>query len=132
MWPPSLLATALLNLCAAQLRGGDDAGARRSAARSLPLAWQYEQAGFLVDHLALLAARQGQADVATQLAAWSDGWYRANDHQREANEARARREADAIAHAALGRDAWARAAALGAALDDAAALELARSVTGAS
>jgi hypothetical protein len=128
---PSLLATALLNLCAAQLRSSDDAGARRSAARSLPLAWQHEQAGFLVDHLALLAARQGQADVAAQLAAWSHVWYPAHGHQREANEARALQEASTLAREALGADGWARAAAQGAALDDAGALRLARSVTGA-
>lgn len=129
---PSLLATALLNLCAAQLRRGDDAGARRSAARSLPLAWQHEQAGFLVDHLALLAARQGQHDAAAQLAAWSDVWYPAHGHQREANEARALQEAGTLARDALGPDGWARAAVQGAALDDARALALARAITGAA
>jgi len=128
---PSLLAVALLNLCAAQMRIGDDAGARRSAARSLPLAWQHEQAGFLVDHLALLAARQGRAEAAAQLAVWSEGWYPAHGHQREANEARALGEASTIAREALGPDGWARAAGAAAALDDAQALQLARSVTGA-
>ncbi len=129
---PSLLATALLNLCAAQLRRGDAAGARHSAARSLPLAWQQEQAGFLVDHLALLAARQGQHDAAAQLAAWSDVWYPAHGHQREANEARALEEAGAMARQALGDEGWARAAVQGSTLDDEGALRMAQGVAGAA
>jgi len=129
---PSLLATALLNLCAAQLRSGDVAGARHSAARSLPLAWQHEQAGFLVDHLALLAARQGQHEAAAQLAAWSDVWYPAQGHQREANEVRALEQAAAMAREALGAQQWARAVAQGGALDDAGARAVAQVVTGAA
>jgi hypothetical protein len=66
-----------------------------------------------------------------QLAAWSDIWYAAHGHQREVNEERALRDAGAIARDALGPEAWAHAAAAGAALDDAGALALAREVTGA-
>jgi len=80
----------------------------------------------------LLAARQGQHEAAAQLAAWSDVWYPAQGHQREANEVRALEQAAAMAREALGAQQWARAVAQGGALDDAGARAVAQVVTGAA
>jgi len=126
---PALLAMALGNLCAAQLRTGDLAGAQVSAARSLSPSWLHGQAGFLLDHVVLVAARLGQCRDAARLLGFADAWYAAQRHEREANELQSVREATEIAVAALGNDEFARELAVGATMDEAQAL--AREVLGA-
>lgn len=129
---PALLAMALGNLCAAQLRTGDLAGALTSAARSLSPSWLHGQAGFLLDHAVLLAARRGQCRDAARLLGFADAWYGAQRHERETNELQSVRDAIGIAVAALGDDDFAREHAAGATMDDAQAQALAREVLGAT
>jgi hypothetical protein len=125
---PALQAMALSNLCAAQLRIGDLEGARGSAARSLTSSWLHGQAGFLLDHMALLAARRARHEAAARLLGYVDAWYASERHERETNEAESVREATELALGALGEAAFARERQVGAQLGEAEARALAQQV----
>ena len=63
--------------------------ARSSASQSWPLLQPNAYAGVLCNHLALLAARAGQADNAALLLGHADAWYAANQSpKRQAVEQR--------------------------------------------
>lgn len=86
---PLTLGMACANLCAAQALSGDDEAARSSASQSWPLLQPNAYAGVLCNHLALLAARAGQADNAALLLGHADAWYAANQSpKRQAVEQR--------------------------------------------
>ncbi len=106
---PLTLGMACANLCAALALSGDDAAARSSASQSWPLLQPNAYAGVLCNHLALLAARAGQADDAALLLGHADAWYAANQSpQRQAVEQRLLAVVWPMIDAALGGRAAAR------------------------
>jgi predicted ATPase/DNA-binding winged helix-turn-helix (wHTH) protein len=110
------LGFALGNLCAALIMIGDHAGALEAAQEALPLLRAEDQAIWLFDHLALLAARQGRLNAAARLQGYTDATRRANASVRDPCEMRAHREALEIIQGALGDDESARLQAEGALL----------------
>jgi hypothetical protein len=123
---PATLGMAWSNLCAAQLLAGDDAGARASAAQALPLLRPNLYANVLFNHLALLAARAGQAERGARLLGHADRWYAANrSPRRQRVEARTLALALPALQAALGEARCEALRAEGATLDDLAADALA-------
>jgi predicted ATPase/DNA-binding winged helix-turn-helix (wHTH) protein len=86
---PAITGATWSNLCAAFLLAGDDEQARRAAAQALPLMRPQLYAGILFNHLALLALRAGQPDLAARLLGHAERWYRDNQNPRpQATEAR--------------------------------------------
>ncbi|MEY4750538.1 MAG: hypothetical protein RIQ60_2752 [Pseudomonadota bacterium] len=123
---PATLGMAWSNLCAAQLLAGDVTGARGSAARALPLLRPQHYANVLFNHLALLAARDGQAELGARLLGHADRWYAANQTPaRQAIEARVMALTLPSLTEALGPTRLAGLRAEGASLDEALADALA-------
>jgi tetratricopeptide (TPR) repeat protein len=125
---PSNLGLALSNLCAALLLSGNDEPAREAAAQALPLTWRSGWGYLVLDSVALLAARDGRAELAAQLLGHVDAWYAAHGDERQPNEALlARRAAEAI-EAVVGARQAATLRAAGSALTEAEAEALAGAV----
>ena len=125
---PSNMGLALSNLCAALLLEGELARAREAAAEALPLLWRNGWAYLLLDSLAYLSARDGQALFGARLLGVADAWYANHGDERQPNEASLERLAAAAIKAALGDDSAAQIRAEGRALGDADAQAIARQV----
>jgi hypothetical protein len=116
-WEDSL-ALSRLNLVAALLAAGDAARARPLAAEGWAQAARFDLRPYWADYLALLAALEGRAAEAAQIAGYADAAYAALDGEREVNEARSIERATALAHQALGDEAVDRLVQQGRALPD--------------
>lgn len=125
---PRSLAVALSNLNAALLMAGELAAARQAATEALPLAWQAGIVHYFLDHVALYAARTGQAAQAAQLIGFANRIYAAGKEPRQPNEARSMEQAEAAAASVLGADEYDRMRAAGEAMSDEQAQALARAV----
>jgi predicted ATPase/DNA-binding winged helix-turn-helix (wHTH) protein len=119
------LAFARINLCAAHLALDDAAQALPIAQAAWPAAMRFELQHAAAAHLALLAALQSRPRAAARLAGYAQAIYAARDEAIEANEAVAIERARALAAAALGEAAFARALADGTTLLDAQIADLA-------
>lgn len=113
------LTVALFNLCLGQLLQGSVAQARATAREAWPLACTFQLQVHLCDHLALLAALEGRAEVAMQLAGCADARHAQLALEREANEKRVAEQALALARAGLDDQEAQRLYARGAELVDA-------------
>jgi hypothetical protein len=118
----------LSNLNAALLMAGELATARQAATEALPLAWQAGIVHYFLDHVALYAARMGQAAQAAQLIGFANRIYAAGKEPRQPNEARSMEQAEAAAASVLGADEYDRMRAAGEAMSDEQAQALARAV----
>ena len=125
---PRSLAIALSNLSAALLMAGELPSARQTAAQGLPLAWPTGIVHYFLDHVALYAARTGQAARAAQLIGFASRLYTASQEPRQPNEARSMEQAEAVVASALDADEHARLRTAGEALTDEQAEALARTV----
>jgi predicted ATPase len=85
---PSNLGLALSNLCAATLLLGLWEEAVACARESLPLMARAGWLHLLLDPVALIAARRGEAAQAAQLLDWASAWYTRHQELRQPNEAR--------------------------------------------
>ena len=97
------LANASSNLCAAHLASGDLSKAAEAAAAGIELVWRHDRAGYLLDHLSLLAAKQQRFEDSMLLIGCADAWYAQAQYAREANEAASVRSAVESSEQALGR-----------------------------
>lgn len=114
----SVLPFAALNLTAAWLAKGDAAPARVLARTYWPMAQQFDMQAYWADYLALMAALEGRPAAAARLLGYGDAGYHAKAYTREVNEARAAQRAEQLSAAQLGRTAFDRLRAAGAALRD--------------
>jgi predicted ATPase/DNA-binding winged helix-turn-helix (wHTH) protein/class 3 adenylate cyclase len=124
------LATALSNLCAAFVAAGEPDKAAEVAAEAIELVWRHERAGYMLDHLSLLAAKEGCFENSLLMIGFSDTWYAGAQYAREGNEAAAVRSAMALNAQAMGAIESARIRKLGAQQSLAAAKQLALSCVG--
>jgi hypothetical protein len=102
--------------------------ARRTATEALPLAWQTGIVHYFLDHLALYAARTGQAAQAAQFVAFADKVYAAIQEPRQPNEARSVEQTKVAIASTLDAQEYARLRAAGEALSETHAEALARAV----
>jgi predicted ATPase/DNA-binding winged helix-turn-helix (wHTH) protein len=126
-----LLAAALANLCAALVVGDDLRRAAEVAAEAIDPVWRYNRIGYLLDHLSLLAAKQGHFEDSLRLIGFTDAWWSKAQYAREGNEAAAVRGAMVLNERALGAREAARIRKLGASHSLEAARQLALSCVGA-
>jgi hypothetical protein len=125
------LAFARINLLAALLALGDCARARPVAQAAWARAAAFDLQHATAAYLALLAALEGRARAAAQLAGYSEAIYAARAEAREANETSATDRARTLAAAALGEAEFARLHDEGGGLRDADIAELAFGVENA-
>jgi tetratricopeptide (TPR) repeat protein len=85
---------ALQNLCGALLMQGDLESAREAALEAWPHSLQHGSTGYLLDYVALLAARIGRHDEAAQMLGRADAAYAAH-HIGRAPKKRAQRSSPA-------------------------------------
>ena len=100
----SRLAGALHNLCGALLMRGDLAEAGHAARESWPLMVDHGGFGYLLSHLALLAARVGRFESGALMLGRMDAWSEATQNALEFNEVRSARLAADTIELALGAD----------------------------
>jgi len=81
---------AYMNLAGALIVEGRLAEARDVSRTGLPLMQRKEQGYIFVDHLALLAAKEGRIADAARLVGWTDAMYAASQSRRDTEEAQAR------------------------------------------
>ena len=122
---PFNLGFALGNLFAAQVQQPEPAAALAAGAEALAMLRRNENAVWLFDHFALLAARQGAYTDAARLLGYADKARAATGTPRDTSEAQACQRARAAVEAALGAPLREQLAAEGAALGDAEADALA-------
>ncbi len=115
----NLMAFARLNLGACWLALDDTAQASPVLRAAWAKAPAFELQPYCADYLALLAALDGRAQAAAQLAGFADAGYRTKAEEREPNEAAAIERVRALARAALGDTAFDSAQAKGETLVDA-------------
>ena len=125
---PRSLAVALSNLNAALLMAGELAAAREVATEALPLAWQTGAVHYFLDHVALYAARTGQAAQAAQLIGFASRIYATGREPRQPNEARSVEQAEAVVASIIGADEYDRMRAGGGTSSDEQAQAIARAV----
>jgi hypothetical protein len=127
---PRSLAVALSNLNAALLMAGELAAARETATEALPLASQTGTVHYFLDHVALYAARTGQAARAAQLIGFASRLYANGREPRQPNEARSVEQAEQAIVAIIGENERDRMRAAGEALSNEQAQAIARAVLG--
>ena len=96
----SVLHLALGNLCGALLVRGDVEAAAAAALEAWPIALK-ESAGFLLDHVGLLATQVGRCVDAARILGRADAWYRASHIDRFPNDERSAQLAREAIEAAL-------------------------------
>lgn len=111
----STLTFARQNLVLAHVQRRDFAAARAVATEAWPLSVRFGVVGLICNTLALLAALEGRAADAAQLAGYADQQNRLQG-DRPSNETRAARDAERIATMALGAAAVADLMTAGASL----------------
>ena len=116
---------AYMNLAGALILEGRLAEARANARIGLPLMQRKEQGYIFVDHLALLAAKEGRLTDAARLVGWTDTMYVANQSRRDTEEAQARARTLDLIHATMEPEARERAVRDGARLTEKEAVALA-------
>lgn len=126
---PVDLVLAMSNLAHALLMSGELQAAREVLARSLPLAWRHELAGYQFDHLAMLELLSGRPERAAVLLGYGDSVYQGAGTRRQANEARLADQARQRLAEALGPDESERLVAQGASLSAEGARALAQGIT---
>ncbi len=116
---------AYMNLAGALILDGRLAQARETSRIGLPLMQRKGQAYIYIDHLALLAAKEGRTNDAARLLGWTDQMYAAHRTRRDTEEAQARALALQLVDAATSPEARAQATRDGAQLSEDAAVALA-------
>jgi predicted ATPase/DNA-binding winged helix-turn-helix (wHTH) protein len=116
---------AYMNLAGALILDGRLTQARETSRIGLPLMQRKGQAYIYVDHLALLAAKEGRTTDAARLLGWTDRMYEAQRTRRDMEEAQARALALQLVDAATTPEARAQAMREGAQLSEDAAVALA-------
>jgi tetratricopeptide (TPR) repeat protein len=115
---PFNLGFALGNLFAALVQQGEHAAALEAGTEALTMLRRDENAVWLFDHFALLAARQGAYDAAARLLGYADKARETTGTPRDTSEAQACQMARTAVDAALGAPQREQLGAEGAALDD--------------
>lgn len=123
---PITLVDALTTQCASHAAAGDLEAARSAALQALQMPWQLESAVSLFDQLGWLATTLERFDWGAQMLGFADRGYAATQDRRHANAARAEREAAAAIDAAIGKAEHIRWRAVGAALSEEQARQLAK------
>ncbi len=121
----SVLGFALGNLAGMLTERGDLSEAGACLLEAVPLLAEPWQIWVIFDHVALLAARSGELDVAAQALGFGAACYATHGAMRQPNEQRARTEAQRLAANVLGAAQVAALEAQGANLSRKAALEMA-------
>ena len=125
---PAALGWALANLCAAHIAARNLDGAIHAAAEALPLMWAHGWGVDVLNHVAMIAALQGQHRAAAQLLGYIRTAYAANQDAALPNEAALADGASRLTASAIGEAELQRLTSEGARMDSKAAARLAQSL----